>query len=218
MTTDQGQRRCGNGSNNHHRATRQERCDSLVAIPFPLLRLLARSLSESSRSNQGKGNHRRNARQPTKAKPLLFPSCGFRSLCEFQSNQGKGVPAMGATTITVSHKARPFRFPRCGFRSLCCGFWLVPFCQIRRHQGNGQPLEERKASRQGRSHQWKQQPSKQRQPLSASVDAFGNDNRPRAKALRQWEQQPSQSHKARTLRFPRCDSVPSVAASGSFPL
>ena len=66
---------------------------------------------------------------------------------------------MGATTITVSHKARPFRFPRCGFRSLCCGFWLVPFCQIRRHQGNGQPLEERKASRQGRSHQWKQQPS-----------------------------------------------------------
>ena len=69
------QERCTNGSNRHHRT------DNTNGNPFATVDAFG------------------NDNQP-RAKALLFPSCGFRSLCEFQSNQGKGVPAMGATTIT----------------------------------------------------------------------------------------------------------------------
>ena len=166
------QGRCGNGSNNHHRATRQERSDSLVAIPFPPLRLLARSLLSDQKAPRQR-QHQRNGH----AKGM-------------QGNQGKDVAAMGATTITEP-QGKNVPIPLLRFRSLRCGCWLVPFCQIRRHQGKGN---------------------------IRGTDTPKGCKATKARTLRQWEQQPSQSHKARTFRFPCCDSVPSVAALGSFPL
>ena len=101
-----------NGSNRHHRATRanigatatiggtqgnqprQERSDSLVVIPFPLLRLLARSLSESSRSGKARA----------------FASMGATDITE------PPTATIGATATIPqllsgkrSDKARPFR-------------------------------------------------------------------------------------------------------------
>ncbi len=75
------------------------------------------------------------------------------------NHQGKGVPLAAWLR----------------FRSLCCGCWLVAFCEFRNNQGKAVALDrsndhhrttirgtdtprtQGNPSRQGRSHQWKQQ-------------------------------------------------------------